>query len=160
MDTITISGYTFTVPTPFAAGHVCTEAEANVLNRQMHANLRRNFAKRVEEVLFSTDSPTQKQAVTISLQGELNALSTTYAFGGPNPISAEALVIAEQIVRQSLRARKLNVTDYTKAQLIDQAETLLAGPQGPEIRSLAETRTKMIRNAAAKELARVVGEGR
>lgn len=159
MDTITISGYTFTVPTPFAAGHTCTEAEAGVLNRALHANLRRNFARRVEEVSNNGSVGVTPNRQTF-LQDELDIMSRSYKFGGIDPCEAEALVIAEQIVRQSLRARKLNVTDYTKAQLIDQAEALLAGPQGPEIRALAETRTKMIRNAAAKELARVVGEGR
>lgn len=159
MDTITISGYTFTVPTPFAAGHVCTEAEAGVLNRALHANLRRNFAKTVDEAREDMRNGTWNGDQR-TLQAAFDIFARDYQFGGTDPVAAEALVIAEQIVRQSLRARKLNVTDYTKAQLIDQAEALLEGPQGPEIRSLAETRTKMIRNAAAKELARVVGEGR
>lgn len=159
MDTITISGCTFTVPTPFAVGHICTEAEAGVLNRALHANLRRNFARRVEENLAACQQGMNAMNLA-RLQAEFTSLANAYAFGGPDPVESEALVIAEQIVRQSLRARKLNVTDYTKAQLIDQAETLLAGPQGGEIRALAETRTKMIRNAAAKELARVVGESR
>ena len=152
MDTITISGYAFTVPSPFAEGHVCTEAEAQVLNRAMHANLRRNFARRVEEV--ARRAPPMSAEIA-ELQAELDSLASSYRFGGPDPSEFEALVIAEQIVRQALRNNKKNITDFSREQLTDQAKALLASPRGGEIRRLANERTKMIRQAAAQELRRV-----
>jgi hypothetical protein len=150
MTPITIAGYTFTVPSPFAEGHVCTAAEAEVLNRAMHANLRRNFAREV--------GPAQCHETLQELQSRLDALALAYRFGGPDPSEAEALVIAEQIIRAKLKARRLALGDYSRAQITEQAKALLASTQGGEIRLMARDRVAQLQRAARAELARAEGQ--
>ena len=47
MSTVTVLGLTFTLPAPYAAGHVCTPSEASALNEL----LRRGFAKGLYKVI-------------------------------------------------------------------------------------------------------------
>lgn len=154
-DTITISSYTFSVPRPYAAGHVCSQAEAEVLNRKLHENLRLNFGKRIAQENFG---PTENGYAPAKLQSEFDSYASTYTFGGPDPALAEASIVALDVVKRAIKARGGNVSDYSKAQLADQASAILAGPHGPDIRNMARERVTALQAAAKKELERLERE--
>lgn len=158
MEKITIAGYAFTVPTPYATGHVCSEGEAQVLNRKLHENLRANFVGRVKEAQEENRALGGPIIHHVTLQGELDSLASSYRFGGPDPSEVEAHVIASEIVRQTIKAAGKVLGDYTKAQLSEQARAILSGPQAGEIRIMARERVAALQAAAKKELARVRGD--
>lgn len=45
---ITVKNKIFSIPTPFAAGHVCTQNEANALNQLLAENVRNNIAGKMK----------------------------------------------------------------------------------------------------------------
>lgn len=153
MTQITISGYTFTVPAPFLPGHICTAAEAMVLNRQMHARLRRNFSDHVR----NTTQPSGyggSTSIHIALQTELNDLASLFSFDASDPVSAEALSIAISIVRKAIKDSGKRLADYSKAALTAEAEKLLAGPSSKTILPLARSRVTELQKLALEELKR------
>lgn len=66
---ITIKKATYSIPTPFAEGHVCTANEANALNQLLAENCRNNFSSR-----FKEDAP-------VPTQEEFDAYVSQYQFG-------------------------------------------------------------------------------
>ena len=46
---ITVQGFTLSVPVPYAEGHTLTEAEAAVLNQTLAENLRNNFGSQIKK---------------------------------------------------------------------------------------------------------------
>lgn len=152
MDEITIAGYAFKVPRPFRAGHVCTQAEAEVLNRKLHENIRGNFSKRVKEAT-SGNSSLREDGILKKLQTELDDYSHDYVFGGDS-IASEALVIATDIVRRAIKANGKNLSNYSKSDLASQAEVLLRGKLKDQILCMARERVSALQAAAQAELER------
>lgn len=151
MTTILISGHRFSVPSPYASGHVCNAAEAEILNRKLHENLRTNFAKRIDELVL-------EGGCEIKVEQEFHDYSSSYHLGGPDPSDEEALAIARQIVRTQLKGQGHNLTDYSKASLTELAKVLLNGEAGGEIRVMAADRVRAIQKAAKDELRRIKKE--
>ena len=157
MDEITINGYIFQVPSPYAVGHVCTKAEADVLNRKLHANLRANFSKEVAERMTRFGGQIESYNLA-QMKNDFAEYAASYSFNGPDPVEVEALIIAHGIVRRAIKDKGMNISDYSKAQLAEQAELLLNGNLRGEILRLARDRVTSLQAAAQKELAKIQGE--
>lgn len=150
-DSITIQGYTFKVPRRFEAGHECSAAEAEVLTRAFHKNLRTNFADRVaEDGQANYDHP--------KLQAELTAYALAYSFGGPDPALAEAAAIALDIVKRAIKTEGRALKDFTQADLRAKADELLHSEVGDDIRKLARERSTILQRAAKREAERLAKE--
>ena len=96
---VVIQEYTFSIPKPFAEGHVCTGAEADVLNQTLAENIRNNTAGRVKKAVAEGSFD------HALMQAEIDAYVKEYEFGvrrgrGPvDPIEREALAIAKEEVK-------------------------------------------------------------
>lgn len=140
-EQITIQGVEFTAPVLYFEGHVLTENEAGVLNQTLHENLRNNFAGRVK----AAKEEAEKNGTEIDL-GSLHSAFAEYAAGyqfgvrrpGSSPVSRDpvwnrAMVLARQIVRSAIKAKGLNVKDYSD-RIDGLAEKFLnENPKGGEV---------------------------
>lgn len=104
--TITIADKPFSVPQPFAAGHVLNANEASALNQTYAENVRNNSAKWVKEAV-TADSFDQDVA-----QGRVNDYCDGYEFGvrtgggrTGDPVLSEAMDITRDLVRKNLSKR-------------------------------------------------------
>ena len=112
MKTISINGVAFEISTPYAEGHVLTAAEAKVLNQTRAENIGNNFRKAVKD---AQDKGTDMSVVGASLR-EYDA-SYVFTMGGTSrtpidPIEAEAIRIAKEVVKAKLAEKGLKVKDY------------------------------------------------
>lgn len=163
MAEITIAGYTFDAPTPYAEGHPLTANEAGVLNQTYHENLRNNFAKKVK------DAKDAEGTISDDKLSELSSAFAEYAQsyefgvrlsgggGGAaklDPVEAEARSIAKTMVTQAIREKGGKVKDVDK----DRLETAIATLAGREdIVKLAKKRVKE-RNEVVKGGADVLSD--
>lgn len=150
VETVVINGFTFSYRKRFFPGHVCTVAEANVLNQQLKKNLRRNFAANVPNTPAYID-----ESVSNEIFNNFRAYESVYTFGGPDPIIGEAEIIALEVVKRTLKADGKHISDFTMAALRDLADDVLKGPHGHVILAQARQRVIIIQQAAAKEIRRV-----
>lgn len=106
MKTVTISGQSFELATPFLAGHVLNEAEAKTLNQVRIENIRNNSAKAVKEAYDSGD-----QAKIDEIRAKVAEYDASYTFtiGGTgtgtvkrDPVEREAYAIAKELIKQHL----------------------------------------------------------
>jgi hypothetical protein len=153
LDTISIHGLTFTVPSPYGPGHICSTAEARILNQILHARLRKNFAENVEAIPTGGIDKAKRD----ELQRELDAYAATFSLNGPDPTQAEAIALAISIIKCKLRAEKKLVKEVPQSALREAAEKLLQGPSGQSILCMARVRVIEFQRLAAEELARVEG---
>lgn len=120
---ITIQGIIFTVSTPFAAGHVCTEAEAAALNQTRCENIRNNMASKIKkaekELPEGQTEFTEEQIAEFA--AEVQAYDEAYEFtlasagGGAkpkDPIEAEAIKMAKAAVAGLLKKKGTTVKAY------------------------------------------------
>jgi hypothetical protein len=112
MKTISIDGIAFEVSTPYAEGHVLTVAEAKVLNQTRCENIGNNFRKAVKD---AKEKGGDMSAVASALR-EYDA-SYIFTVGGTSrtpidPIEAEAIRIAKEVVKAKLAEKGLKVKDY------------------------------------------------
>lgn len=117
---VTIQGNQFNVPAPFAEGHPCTANEAAALNQLLAENVRNNFSKRVKETVEAGGD-------IASLQKELDNYVAEYEFGvrrsagggrAPvDPVEKEALNLATERVKDSLREKGYKVSDIGNAKI-------------------------------------------
>lgn len=135
-----IQDETFSLPAPFNEGHVCTNAEASVLNQTLAENVRNNMAKKIKDA---------KEANTFNqneMQAEVDLYIEEYEFGvrrgrGPlDPIEREALNIAKDTVKDALRKNGYKLADVDTDDINRLAEQVVA--DNPEITKEAERRVK------------------
>lgn len=145
LETVVINGFTFSYLKRYFAGHECTQAEAAILNQALKRNLRKNFADQV---------PTEyvPEAQADEIYRAFREYEVTYTFGGPDPIHAEAFVIALEVAKRQLKAKGKFVSDFTRAQLNGLADEVLNGPNKAEILATARARVITIQAAAAREV--------
>ena len=124
---ITIATKVFSVPQPYAEGHVLSSGEASALNQTYAENLRNNFAKKVKEAV---DAGTFDEDM---IQSQLSDYATEYEFGvrvggtrSSDPVGSEALSIMKEQVRLALQRSGKKLKDYTTAQISGEAKRLLA----------------------------------
>ncbi len=121
---ITIKGVIFSVPAPFAEGHVLKANEANVLNQTLAENLRNNFAN---TVAAAHEKAGDGGSVDVeALQAELDAYVTEYDFGvrssGTGQPKLEPRVriardLAKEKIKEKIRASGKKVTDFDNSDL-------------------------------------------
>lgn len=105
MKAISISGVKFEVTTPYAAGHTLNDIEAKVLNQTRAENIGNNFRKAVKDA-------GEDQAALAEVAAQLAAYDAEYHFsaGGVartpvDPIEAEAIKIAKEVVKVKISER-------------------------------------------------------
>lgn len=153
---ITIAGVAFTAPQPFAAGHPLTDGEAKALNQVLAENLRNNFASKVKTALNGAAELTAEQKAT--LDTEFSAYATAYEFNATtvrasraavDPVEAEAIKIAKQVVaakiKEAGKSRK-DISDETFNAAIDKVASSEA------VLKMARKNVADRKNAASIEL--------
>lgn len=110
---ITISEREFTIPQPFAAGHVCTEGDAKALNQTYAEAIRNNFASKVK-IAFG-DAPTEElNPSTIEALVAEYAANYVFTIGNVStkvtmsPVEKEALKIAATLLDAKLAEKGLS----------------------------------------------------
>lgn len=95
---ITIKKATYSIPTPFTEGHVCTANEANALNQLLAENCRNNFSSRFKE---DAPVPTQKEfdAYVAQYQFGVRSVATT------DPVEKQMRKMVEAKFLAMLKAR-------------------------------------------------------
>lgn len=151
-EEIIINGFRFLAPCPYTEGHPCTGAEATILNRKLHSNLRSNFAKIMDEMVTEGKSI---QQVNAELAMKFTAYCAKYSLNGTDDVEAEARAIALAMLKSRLRKANKSISSLDKAGVAKAIDDILASPQRQEIYEQARARLKMIREAAKKELARL-----
>src|SRR5579863_6349724 len=106
MSTMKIGSLTLTLPSPYAQGHTCTAAEAQVLNQALHRRLRVNLTERFHQVKMEY---TEADAML-----DFNAYIRSFSLNGSDPIQQAAKEIAVDIVKQKLKAEGKRLGDYSK----------------------------------------------
>jgi hypothetical protein len=107
-----INGETFTITTPYLAGHVLTEVEAKVLNQVRAENIGNNLRETVKEALEARDKgDASKYDGLAELVSKYDA-EYTFSMGGGgggatrlDPIEREAKSLAEAYVREDLKKK-------------------------------------------------------
>jgi hypothetical protein len=129
-EAITILGLRFNLQTPYSAGHVCTKGEASALNQ-----------KRLESIRNKLAVTAKDRALT---QADVDAYAASYVFGERtarrrtnDPVEAEALEVARQLVRKNGQSRK----ETTEA-----ARQLLQCEKGNAIRAQAAKRVAELKD--------------
>lgn len=107
MPSLTIAGHSFTLDTPFEAGHVLNEAEASVLNQTWLENIRNNTAKHVKKAVEDGEDPTKIVEDYASSYQFGVRVAGTGAVRTADPVEREALKIAKAEVKAALAKKKL-----------------------------------------------------
>ena len=97
---ITVKNKIYSIPTPFAEGHVCTQNEANALNQLLAENVRNNIAGKL------------KNGSDIS-QEDFDAYVASYDFGvravvTKDPVEKIMRELVEAKINQQLAAKGLS----------------------------------------------------
>lgn len=125
MQTITIQGYDFEAPAPYAEGHVLSIAEAATLNQTLGENLRNNFAKRVKTEKDKAEGGTISGDVLKTLYDEFASYAEEYEFAGKrrsgstkiDALTREARRIAKGIVMEALRKKDMDPKSLEEGKL-------------------------------------------
>lgn len=154
---IMIAGDNFTVPQPFAAGHVLNANEASSLNQTYAENVRNNMAGKAKA---------QKEAGNYAqdvFQGQVDDYTNDYEFGqrvgggrSGDPVRTEAMAITRDLIRQAISkasaadSTKPKLADVSAARISELAAAQLAKTDDPKtVQILATAKTRV---DAAKEL--------
>jgi hypothetical protein len=128
-DQITIAEETFFIPQPYAEGHVLTSNEAGALNQLFAENVRNNLASKVkaakEADAFDHDT---FQAEVVDDYTSKYEFGVRTGGGGRigDPVQAEAIDIARDMVRDALRKKGYKLADVKAAQITELAKNVLA----------------------------------
>ena len=130
-----------TIPAPYKEGHKLRANEANALNAY-YVNCIRNAV--AQDAKSAVEQAGGEDAVDASaIQQLVDAVVAEYDFGqtgtrGGDPVEREALEIARNSVRQAIRKKGANVSDYaTKAITAKAKEILATDKHGKAIREKA-----------------------
>lgn len=120
---VTIDSENFTVPQPFADGHVCTAHEASALNQLLVENSRNNFAARIKRA--------KEKGTDIPTQADLDAYISEYEFGerratSGDPVQREAIELARPHVLNAIKKAGGNLKDYKASEITTKAAELVA----------------------------------
>jgi hypothetical protein len=159
---VTIANHTFTVPAPYADGHVLSANEAAALNQLLGENIRNNMASAVKLALDGApavegkDGKPGKDAVppthdsAAAFQPEIDKYVAGYEFGVgsvrvTDPVEKETIALATQIVKDALAKKGLkqdkeSVDRYVQQILGDDAKS---GPIRAQARKIVDQRKKV-----------------
>lgn len=108
----TINGLTFEISQPYAEGHVCTEAEARVLNQTRAENIGNNLRAKIKEMQEAGSDFADIAAVVAEKDAEyVFTLANARAARQLDPVEREAIKIARELLKGHLAesGRKLTV---------------------------------------------------
>jgi hypothetical protein len=139
---VTISGETFEITAPYAAGHTLNEAEASVLNQTFLENIRNNAAGKIKAAkakaesdgaAFSLDAPVggEGEDAGKTLRQLIQEYAETYEFGvrvartsePVDPVERECRSIARDAINAKLKAqgiKRKDVPDEAYEQAVSQ----------------------------------------
>lgn len=150
---LTIQGFTFTIPAPYAAGEVTlSEAEAATLNQTYAENIRNNFAKKVKAANEAgAADPTE-------LQAALDEYAASYTFNGPrrsiavpvDPVLREATKIARSMITEALQRKAIKIKDLPEGKLDILISNLLE--KNSDIHAEARRRVEATKDATSSIL--------
>jgi len=150
-ETYTIAGESFSVPLPYVPGHRLTEGEANALNQTWAENIRNNLASRIKE---AKEAGSFDQSV---FQGSVDDYADSYEFGvrtgggrTGDPVMAEAMTIARDLVRKAIVKKGIKLADVKAASISALAKDLIG--KNPSILETARARVEEVRQIADVEL--------
>lgn len=115
---ITISGSEFTIPQPFAAGHVCSEGDAKALNQTYAEAIRNNMAAKVKKGEAG--------------QAEVSEYANTFVFtiasastaAKLTPVEREARNLARNAIKAKLDSEGRKIGDVDKDKLEAAIDTI------------------------------------
>lgn len=151
-EEITINGFRFLVPCPYTEGHPCTGAEALILNRKLHSNLRANFAKIMDSMVVEGKSP---ESFTRELAKRFSEYCAEYTLNGQDPVDAEAKAIALAMIKSGLKKAGKKLGEITSSEIDRRINEVLRSSQRGDIYTQARSRIKLLNEAAKRELARL-----
>lgn len=118
---ITIQGFPFEVPTPFAEGHVLTETEAQVLNQTLAENLRNNFGAQIKKSKEEAEAEGNRYEPDLAaLQSAFQDYIAEYEFGAKrgggggvqlDPVERKARNLASAAIKRAVQAKGLKIKD-------------------------------------------------
>lgn len=113
---ITIAEKIYSIPQPFAEGHVCSANEASVLNQILAENCRNNFAPKVKK--DPANAPTQE---------EFDKYVAGYNFGvrsisSSDPVQKEMKAIVERALIKALAEQGMTKSQMAKEDFDNQVQ--------------------------------------
>lgn len=128
---VTIQSKQFTIPAPFAEGHVLNPAEAAVLNQTYAENVRNNFAAQMKKVIEANEEAAKKGEAQVAVPGqeELDKYTAEYSFGirgtgtpRLDPVVAEANRLIKIALTKALEKRGQKIKDISAEDLAGMIE--------------------------------------
>jgi hypothetical protein len=140
---ITILGFTFPITQRYDAGHVCSESEAQALQRYFNRHLAKGIHKAIADMVgVDSNSEIQSRGEQFSSQF---AIGFTQGHERIRAINAEARSMALQAIETRMYKRGQNVKSLTQFELEDMV-TKLSAQEG--IQKIAEERVDYIQRIA------------
>lgn len=155
-NSITIQGLVFPHEPTYAAGHVCTEAEAQALNAVHAENLRNNFSRRIikaceeHSVANATALPSEAKS---GLAAEFDAYAKAYRIGLRTPQKIDPIgVLAHKLAREAVlkKLRSLDIDPKSLPQDKVEANVASALAHNAWFKEEAERRVSALREVAAQ----------
>lgn len=130
----TIEGLTVQIPAPYVEGHVCSAAEASMLNQTTRENFGNNLRSRIKAFVpeGSPEGTEPRPATQDEAQALVDAYATSYVPGvrrsgggggraSLTPVEQEVRAIAKQKVKELLKQRSLKQSEVDFSGLVEQA---------------------------------------
>lgn len=172
MGSITIQGLEFNVDYPYSSGPIeLTAGEASALNQTRAENLRNNFAARIKSMIeeyreANKLADDEEIATSVldkdTLDKEFAEYASNYEFGvrqlggggrvPMDPVEREAWKIAEQKVKEALKASNVKLTSVSKEKMTELVEAVIA--KYPDITEEAKRRVAAVGSIVIEDLAK------
>lgn len=117
---ITIANTEYSIPQPFAEGHVCSVNEANALNQLLAENCRNNFAEKVKKA-EDGNKPSQEDFEKYVAGYEFGVRSVTSS----DPVEKEMRKIVEASLASYLASKGLSKAKMPKEEYNNAVEAAL-----------------------------------
>jgi hypothetical protein len=141
---ITVLGYSFNITKQYSAGHVCTESEAQALQRYFNRHLAKGVHKVISEMISA-----QASAEDILARGRAFVSQFTQGFTQGHErlraINSEARRIALQAIETNMYKRGLSLKSLSPPELEDMVVQLSSEDS---IRKVAEERVRQVQTIA------------
>lgn len=149
-ETAKVQKVQVSVPAPYKEGHKLRANEADALNAYYVNCIRNAIAPDVKEKLqkdgaMDKDGNLNAEKVdSKAVQKMIDDFVQSYDFGqtggrSGDPVEREAMEIARNAVRDAIRRRGANVSDYSAKQITDKAREILQSEKhGQKIRAKAQ----------------------
>jgi hypothetical protein len=140
---ITILGFSFPIAQRYSAGHVCTESEAQALQRYFNRHLAKGIHKAIADMVgVHSNSEIQSRGEQFSSQF---TIGFSQGHERLRAINSEARSIAKQAIETKMYARGLSIKSLSPGELEDMVSKLSA-QEG--IQKIAEERVDYIQRIA------------